>query len=69
MSRFEYRVSYRRINSEYLQKKIFRQRPAADRYVVSTCSKTELDPLAEIFIDEREVGQWARIWTGGHGVV
>lgn len=69
MSRFEYRVSYRRINSEHTQKKIFRQRPAADRYVEGVSSRPGLDPLAEIFIDEREVGQWARIWTGGHGVV
>jgi hypothetical protein len=66
MSLKEYRVSYRRQHNSHLQERVFRTRPAADRYVDSVLAETKVErwlPVEEIHVDVRPVGKWQRIWS------
>lgn len=67
MSRFEYRVSYRREANKRVQEKVFRQMPALRRFLNSLSDPDQhvavgrVMPVVGFAIDRREVGQWERI--------
>jgi hypothetical protein len=71
VSRFEYRVSYRRRGNRVVQKQVFRQEPAALRFIAKLAdpkgrtSMGALLPLEGFAIDKRPVGTWERIHQQG----
>lgn len=67
MSRYEYRVSYRREANKQVQEKVFRQMPALRRFLNSLSDPDRqvatgrILPVVGFAIDRREVGRWERI--------
>lgn len=68
MSRFEFQVTWRRQGREEVQSKIFRQRPAMDRFIADLYAETTANgflPVEEVNIAKRDVGRWERLWELG----
>ena len=66
MSRFEYRVRYRREGNTAVQKQIFRQEASARRFLGKLANPREAAglavlPLEGFAIDRRPVGVWETI--------